>query len=163
MIEGEEDWRITCHEAGHAIVACRLGLLFERISRGDGDRGSVTVGVDNPRENPNREWSVIEISNWQKFYAGGAAAERVMFGSHREYGSKSDFIIHTDLENKWRQRPFGGWEQDIQESMTILDKNSIENVANVLLLARERSGTFRRGELSPEHVCRILKCPIPDY
>jgi hypothetical protein len=163
MILNEEDWQITCHEAGHAIAACRNGLLFDKLMRGDGDLGMVTVGVDNPRDNPYREWPLADIGKWQQFYTGGAAAERIMFGNNREYASKMDFLIHSDIEKKWRSGRLDGWNDDIAHTMSILDRFSIEKVANTLLLARERSGTFRRGELSIEQVCRLLGCPVPDY
>ena len=71
----EEAWQITCHEAGHAVVGVRHQIVFLHVERGDGECGQVPVGV-GPIENPTRTWTQDELSRWQQFYAGGAAAEQ---------------------------------------------------------------------------------------
>ena len=81
----EEAWKITCHEAGHAVAGVRLNVPFTHVERGDGEHGAVPVGV-GPVDAPDHDWTDDEISRWQQFYAAGAAAEKLLFGEYREYG-----------------------------------------------------------------------------
>jgi hypothetical protein len=147
----EEAWQITCHEAGHAVGAVRLQIPFSHIERGDGEHGEVAVGV-GPIENPNRNRTQDEISRWQQFYAAGAAGEQVLFGCYREYASRRDRYLHEVLEKRWCPNRSGGWDQDIQFAMKVLDRESIEKVAQKL---------DQHKKLTDEQVCELLGCAPP--
>jgi hypothetical protein len=107
----EEEWQITCHEAGDAIVGARLQISFLHVERGDGEHGEVHIGV-GPIEDPDGDWTEDEISRWQQFYAAGAAAEKLLFGDYREYASRRDRYLHEVLEKRWRPNRSGAWEKD---------------------------------------------------
>jgi hypothetical protein len=147
-ITPEEEWRITCHEAGHAIVAvrCQVPLLF--IKRGKGEHGIAEVG-GGPLENPSGHWSENEISHWQLFHAGGAAAEMILFRDYRKDACTVDMAKHNELERMWRPGRVNGWESDIESAMKILDRESIEKVARKL---------EQKRQLKDKEVCSILGC-----
>jgi len=147
----EEQWQITCHEAGHAVVGARRQIPFLRVERGDGEYGEVPVGV-GPIENPDGSWTEDEISRWQQFFAAGAAAEQLLFGTYREYASRRDRSFHDVLERRWRANRCSGWDQDIQSAMELLDCESVEKVAREL---------DRHGKLSDEQVYELLGCQLP--
>lgn len=144
----EEAWKITCHESGHAVVAVRLHVPFEYVERGDGEYGKVEIGV-GPIENPTRNRPLDEISRWQQFYTAGAATEQLLFGSFREHASCRDRYLHDVLEKRWRPNRYGGWDQDIQFAMKLLDRESVEKVAKEL---------DRSKRLSEEEVYKLLGC-----
>ncbi len=151
QITPEEAWQITCHEAGHAVTGVRLRFAFLRVERGDGEYGRVDVGV-GPIEAPTGNWTEVEISRWQLFYAGGAAAERMLFGDHRQYACRHDHGLHDRLEKHRHQSRNDAWERDIQSAVVLLDRESVEKVAKEL----DRSGT-----LSGEQVYQLLGCATP--
>jgi len=151
QVTPEEAWQITCHEAGHAVVGVRHQINFLHVERGDGEHGEVPVGV-GPIENPSRNWTQDEISRWQQFYTAGAAAEQLLFGAYREYGSSHDRCLHDVLEKRWRPNRCGGWDQDIQSAMKLLDRESIVNVAKEL---------DRQKKLTDEQVYELLGCAPP--
>lgn|GEM_PF-6185344 len=97
----EEEWQITCHEAGHAVVGVRHQIPFWQVERGEREHGEVPIGV-GPIVNPDRNWTEDEISRWQQFYAAGAAAEQLLFGTYREYAACRDRHFHDILERRWR-------------------------------------------------------------
>jgi hypothetical protein len=126
-----ENWQITCHEAGHAVLAVRFNMSFLSVERGDGAQGQLEA-CGNPLSNPDRGWSKEVIAQWQQFYAAGAAAELLLFGSYREYACSRDTILHDQLE---RMRPDGrrdGWAKDVDSAVKLLDRESIEKVAKKL-------------------------------
>jgi hypothetical protein len=144
-----EDWMITCHEAGHAVVGVRHEIAFENVVRGDGEYGEVPVGV-GPIERGNGTQD--EISRWQQFYAAGAAAERLLFGEYREYGSARDRYLHGELEKLRHSNRDEGWDRDIQSALSVLDRDSVERVAKEL---------DRVKNLSVEQVYELLGCVPP--
>jgi hypothetical protein len=146
QITAEEMWQITCHEAGHAVIAVRLQVPFERAVRGGGEKGEVEVGI-TPAEHPDRVWSRETISQWQLFYTGGAAAEILLFGKYREYAAERDRYLHGRLEELLIKRRAGGWQQDIESALRILDHDSIHRVAMDL---------NRCGELTEEQVYALF-------
>jgi hypothetical protein len=146
QISRDEHWKISCHEAGHAIVGVRLELPLERVLRGEGEKGEVEPAI-NPIEEPDGDWTPEQISQWRQFYAAGAAAEILLFGRYREYGSRDDRDTHDFLEETWQPNRTHGWDRDIQAALDILDRHSIENVAREL---------DRRGELSEDQVRELL-------
>jgi hypothetical protein len=150
-ITREEAWQITCHEAGHAIVGVRLQIPFLHVERGDGEQGEVEVGAC-PYECPDGDWTQDEISRWQTFYAGGAAAEKLMFDSHREYGSRRDEFLHSELEKRRLPVRSDGWDRDIQSAMALIDRESVQKVASEL---------DRRKKLTEEQAYELLGCAPP--
>lgn len=153
QLSPEEAWLITCHEAGHAVVAARLQVPFMWVVRGDGEIGEVTVGV-TPSELPDDPCPIDEVSRWQQFYAGGAAAEKLLFGEYREIASRQDRLLHSRYETLWRPGRIGGWEEDVELAAAVLDRGAIERVAREL---------DRRKQLSDEQVCKMLGCKLPWY
>ena len=148
QISPEEAWQITCHEAGHAVVGVRLQVPFEYVERGEDEHGEVPIAV-GPIENPSGNWTRDEISEWQRFYAGGAGAEQLLFGSYREYACSRDKYLHAVLEKQWQPNRRRGWEQDVQSAMKLLDRQSVEKVAKELELQRK---------LSDDQVYQLLGC-----
>lgn len=146
VITPEEHWQITCHEAGHAIVAVRLQISFLYVERGGGEQGEVCVG-GGPIEIPENDWTQDEISQWQQFYAAGAAGELLLFGKYREYGSRHDRVLHTKLEERRSSDRNCGWALDVQCAVKVLDRESVEVVAKEL---------DKRKKLTEEQVCRLL-------
>jgi hypothetical protein len=70
------------HEAGHAVAACQLGIMFDTV------RIIYNAGVAlacNPRDH-----------NLQLGYAAGAAAEDIVFGRRREWGCNGDRRKHAE-------------------------------------------------------------------
>jgi len=55
-ITPEEQWKITCHEAGHAIMGD-----YHSISMMDAIRGEGEVG-DGPIDCPDGGWTQLELS-----------------------------------------------------------------------------------------------------
>jgi hypothetical protein len=149
----DEAWQITCHEAGHAVAAVFLEVMFECVERGDGDFGQVPVGV-GPLDNPLRSWTEDEVSCWQRFYAAGAAAEKLLFAAYRPYACRVDQSLHNKLEKLRSTQRNDGWEQDVEAAVAILDQQSIEKVA--CELDHER-------KLTAEQVYEILGCVPPWY
>jgi len=76
----------SVHEAGHAVVSSRLGILFDTV------RIIYNVGVDfirNPIDDPEH----VTAEDRRKYllgYAAGAAAEDLVFGRRREWGCAQD-------------------------------------------------------------------------
>jgi hypothetical protein len=127
----DEDWKINCHEAGHAIVAVRHEITFDCVKRADGEKDEVFVAPNPVDDNECEwcEWSDAELMRVQEYYAAGAAAERIMFQEERQHASREDRCNHDKLERQLnRQREFG-FEEDVQGAMRLLDRCSIEKVA----------------------------------
>jgi hypothetical protein len=146
QVTPEDAWRITCHEAGHAVAAVRNQIAFSHVERGDGEQGQM-VFDHGPIENPTSNWTKEAISRWQQVYAAGAAAELLLFGDYRRYASSRDQRLHDKLEKCWCPDRSGGWEKDIQSALKLLDRESLEKVAEKL---------ERRKKLSGEKVHEIL-------
>ena len=151
QITPEEAWQITCHEAGHSIVAARLGLPFQRVVRGDGEHGEVEVCWSPVDDGPTRDRDQDVLSRWQQFYAAGAATEILLFDSYRAFASRHDQACHDLIEKRRCPIRADAWEQDIRLAKQILDRDSVDTVARELA---------RRGELSDKEVCELLKCPL---
>ena len=102
----EEQWQITCHEAGHAIVAVRHRILFDYVERGEGEHGLVKLTIDPL--GPNNGLDESQLLQYQEFYAGGAAAERLLFNTDRDYALRVDKCCHNKLEQQMnRHRNLG--------------------------------------------------------
>jgi hypothetical protein len=135
-ITSNEAWKITYHEAGHAFVAARLKIPFNYVERGEGEHGLVDVS-NGPLDDflpgaPKRTRTEDEISHWQKFFAAGAAAERLLFGSYRDYASSHDQAKNEKLETLRPQQRSDGWERDVQSAMEILDQEAVKKLAGEL-------------------------------
>jgi hypothetical protein len=150
-ITPEEHWQITCHEAGHAIVAVRRGITFQHVIRGDGEHGEVELAV-NPIDDPEGDFDAVRLSHYQEFYAGGAAAERLMFGTDRAYALRCDEDCHEKLERRLGRCRNQGFEEDIQSALKILDHCSVEKVAKELA---------DKGKLNMEQVAALTGCRLP--
>ena len=147
----EETWRIACHEAGHAVVGVRHKIPIEFIEIGEGENGEVSFSF-SPIDRPTGKPSLTEISQWQQAYAAGAAAEQLLFGHYREYGSCHDRNLHNEWEKLRHQMRREGWDRDIHSAIKILDRESVEKVARALVRAEKLSG---------EDVHKLLGCILP--
>jgi hypothetical protein len=136
------------HEAGHAVVALRLQIPFCVVEVRAGGNGEVSVGV-GPLESAGGSESDEEISRWQLFYAGGAAAERLFFGDYRKQGAKVDRAHHEKLEKMRSAERNCAWDLDIQSAMKVLDRESVQKIADAL-------GQHRR--LDEEGIHDLLGC-----
>ncbi len=149
QITAEAAWKITCHEAGHAVVAARLKVPFCYVRRKGGNQDLTEVAV-GPLESTEDNRTQEEIARWQQFYAAGAAAELLLFGCYRPYAASRDRFLHDKCEKMRQQSRNDGWEDDIESALIVLNRDSIEKVAKEL---------DRNGELSDEEVCDLLGCP----
>jgi len=131
QITAEEDWQITCHEAGHAVQAVKHHFFFEYVQRGEGEHGELKP-CECPLDYPDRCWSEDMLSKWQQFYAGGAAAELLVPGRYRPHGLKRDMLLHGNLEAMRQQRRHDAWAKDIHAALQVMDLESIEKVAQKL-------------------------------
>jgi ATP-dependent Zn protease len=132
LVAPDESHRVLYHEAGHAVVAVRHQIPFLHVERMEGDNGKVEVGVVGPLESPDRAHSQEEIAGWQRFYAAGAAAERLFFGEYRDYGTKADRALHDRLEKLRSIQRDRAWDVDIQSAMKVLDRKSVQKIAEAL-------------------------------
>jgi hypothetical protein len=146
-----EQWRIACHEAGHVVAAVRLKIPLSHVELGEDDCGEVSVAF-SPIDDPERRLSQDEISHWQQFYAAGAAAERLLFGTYREHGVRVDMELHGRWEERRQAVRVGGWDCDIQAALGAIDRESVEEVAKAL---------DRGKRLSSEQVYQLLGCKPP--
>ena len=129
-------WKTSCHEAGHAIVAVLYELPFDYVERGMGeDDGEVVVG-NGPFEEGS-DAPPVELAEWQQFYAAGAAAERIMFGSERAYGIVNDVKKHLRVERMLQQSRVDPFNADVGSAMKMLDRRDIEVVATKLVQTRK--------------------------
>jgi hypothetical protein len=142
------DKRVLYHEAGHAVVGVRLQIPFGPVEVRDGENGEVSVGV-GPLESPDRRHSEEEISRWQLFYAAGEAAEQLLFGDHRDYGTTVDRALHERLEKLRSVQRHRAWDLDIQSVVKVLDSEAVQKIAESL-------GQHRK--LSDEQVHNLLGC-----
>jgi len=79
QITVDEAWQITCHEAGHAVVAVRFVFNFHYVERGEGEHGKMEP-CGCPLNHRELNWPLTAISQWQQWYAAGVAAEWLLFG-----------------------------------------------------------------------------------
>jgi hypothetical protein len=131
----DDDRKITCHEAGHAIVAVLHEITFDYVERGNSEEGQVEVG-SNPINDMDDGWSNDALRQWQHFYAAGAAAERILFQNERQHALKQDKHLHEKLEQRLNQHRAHGFEEDIQAAMKLLDACLIDKVAKELATKR---------------------------
>jgi hypothetical protein len=73
------DRRAPYHEAGHALVAKKLGIPLLGVGFIEGNPGKIGTGVVNESDLDNAI-----------FCAGGMAAEEILFGRYDPAGSVSD-------------------------------------------------------------------------
>jgi hypothetical protein len=142
----DDDRRITCNEAGHAIVAVYKKIPFTRVWRGREEDGGVCLGV-NPVDNWKLAWMEPRIREYQEFYAAGAAAERIMFKKDREGVVAIDKGNHGKLDRRLNRTRKDGFEEDIQAAMRLLDRRLIERVVKQL---------DAKAEMTFEEVAEII-------
>lgn len=156
LIGWHDDWRICCHEAGHAVVAIKLQIPLEQITRGEGTNGEVEP-IHDPSDNCDQKTR----ARYQLFYAAGAAAERIVFGTERRTFDElvdpleGDRKQHERLESQERQNAFG---IDVEEAIACFGgedgKKFIERVAALLKERRDKDG--RKGQITQEEVAEII-------
>jgi hypothetical protein len=129
----DDDWKIACHEAGHALTAQAQHISIEMAEVGPNEHGVVVPSYDTDDEGHN--FGPAGLKDFQLFYAGGAAAERVLFGSEREYASKGDRVKHAELEKQLGQNRDDGFNDDVETVTKLLAAQSseIQYIATALL------------------------------
>src|SRR5437870_279864 len=80
--------RTACHEAGHALVACKLGIPFARVCLGiePGSAGRVQ-GIRYPSESP---LDPRQVEDFLAYLAAGAAAVELLHGPGVVTGGTED-------------------------------------------------------------------------
>jgi hypothetical protein len=133
-----EAWKITCHEAGHAVVAVCLGIHFIFVENNGGVHDKVEVGVTPLDLTPNGKPSGGTqdlLLRWQQFYAGGAAAELLLFSKLREeydhFAYGEDRRLHGEYERLRGKNRADAWDQDVRSAMKVLERASIQSLQEV--------------------------------
>jgi hypothetical protein len=144
----DDEWKIACHEAGHAIVAVRHRIAFTSAEVGPSDHGMVAPAL-NPVDDEEHEWSEDAVNRYQQFYAAGAAAERLLFNDERKQALKLDKNCHERIERRRLQPRACGFEDDIRAAMALFDLISVRTVARKLQAQRV---------LTVEDVCMAMGC-----
>jgi len=89
-------WRVAVHEAGHAIVAVKLGLELEHVHLAEDSNAGETClrgfASDLESNHPRRDEDLM-----RRFYAAGAAAESVVFGTYNVHGIADDLVEFSKL------------------------------------------------------------------
>jgi hypothetical protein len=132
----DDDWKITCHEAGHAIVAVLHEITFDSVHRGDGEDNEVEVN-SSPLDDENDDWTDDTLRQWQQFCAAGAAAERLLFQNERQHAIGRDKFLHEKLEQRLNRHRADGFDEDVRAAMRLLDPCLIDNVAKELATKRK--------------------------
>jgi len=165
-ITTREAWAITCHEAGHAAVAVHFRILFTHVER-DGLYYGLVDAVARPLEfAPNGErrgGTPDEVSQLQLYFAGGAAAERLLFGKRRGRYTNGvdpngiDKRRHGECEELLGNNRCDGWEKDILSAMKVLagDLESVLKIATELD-RKTTKGSDRRERLTDAEVYNFL-------
>jgi len=161
-ITTREAWEMTCHEAGHAAVAVHFGISFTHVER-DGLYYGLVDAVARPLEfAPNGEWrggTPDEVSQLHLYFAGGEAAEQLLFGKLRGKNADGtgpygiDKGRHGECEELLCNNRCDGWEKDIQSAMKVLagDLESVLKIATELG-RRITKGSDRRERLTDDEV-----------
>jgi len=110
------------HEAGHAVAACLLKIRFmETKIIYDAGVDPVINPIDNPIDVTNEERIKYHI-----FYAAGAAAEDVVFGTRQEWRNSRDRCNHgkgggIDFDEDARKvRQIAGFNSDVLKAVAFL-------------------------------------------
>ena len=88
------------HEAGHAVAACLLGILFSEaqiIYNAGVNPVRTPCDASYSSETPS-DFCAEDRFNYRLFYAAGAAAEDLVFGKRREWGCVGDRRCHSHPE-----------------------------------------------------------------
>ena len=147
----EIEWPSLCHEAGHVIVAIKVNIAFEHVEIRKGGCGEVDIAL-GPLDCAPDECTNEEIRRWQQFYAAGAAAETLLCGDYRAYASRKDRELHARLQSRFLQGRSTGWEMDVERVIHLLNRDTVEMVANALAKHRK---------LSEDQVYELLGCALP--
>lgn len=92
------------------------------------------------------------LENYRTIYAAGAAAERLVFGSAREYGTKCDRKCHAKIETMLSEGRSNGFDTDVHKAMSLVTRKEIERVAATLQSTKR---------LTFEDVSKLLGVPLP--
>jgi hypothetical protein len=148
--------RQAIHEAGHAVAARQLGILFSEIRIiYDGGLDFVT----NPCEPPDPGsaspvFSDRDRANYCIVYAAGSAAEEVAFGTREDWRLKCDRYCHGRS---------GGTDFDRDMARARGTAGFSRSVLLAVASAVEREYGAGRYSLSWDDVDQVLKgCGCPD-
>lgn len=127
--------RVAVHDAGHAVVACleRLKPCFARLIT-ETNSGEVQLCCEYDQLADDSPLLAIK----QKYLAGGAAAERLIFGTYHEHGCRGDRDEVNRLEICRRNIPSVQWRsadvfpQCVVEAFALLEREHVEGIAAAL-------------------------------
>lgn len=139
-------WRVAVHEAGHTILAVRFGLELDHVSLCEHDNAGETcllgLAAELEPQHPRRNVDLM-----QKFFAAGAAAELVTFGTYNVHGVADDLHEFSNLSKLQKQRSF----EDVVIGLTNrIQPDEISAVARLL---------DQKGYLSVHRVKKLLASP----
>lgn len=127
--------RIVTHEAGHTVAAHVGGLDIDHVC--------ATSGTTQLTEGEFRDLTDERV---QLYYASGAAAEVLVFGSYHPSGVKDDKRMLAAAEDLLRDRRDDHVERDfdsyVSGAVKVLasSKDKISAVANALLATHRLTG-----------------------
>ena len=96
-LQSDDPRRVAVHDAGHAIIAVKLGILFDHVKLGPGPEDGEVPPTFSPFDKESRP-APDDIPKWRSFYAGGAAAEHIAFDSIRSHAIRCDAKRHDGLK-----------------------------------------------------------------
>lgn len=138
----DEDWKIACHEAGHAVFAItqRMREMWVEWAKvGENEYGEIQL-VATPHDSPDDDWTANQLVRYQLYYAAGAAAEQHLFQQHRLHAIVCDFKLHKELESLLKRNRPTGFDDDIEAAMQSLDPDSVRTVAQNLFESKLLTG-----------------------
>lgn len=150
-LQTDDPRRVAVHEAGHAIIAVKLGVLFEYAELGPGPEDGQVSPIFSPFDKDSRPDSA-DIPKWRLFYAGGAAAEYIAFNSIRRHAIRCDVNHHADLNRICEDKTHASFEASIVLATGQLSVREIYAVADAL---------ERTRKLSYDDVCSIVGVTPP--
>lgn len=149
MADDAQDWRVSCHEAGHAIVLVGLGLAIRLVRTG---ADAVTEWVDDPFDPARTQQEILACLT---AHAAGAAAEEIVFGKVIAPGLRRDCASYRQL--RWHLPEAGGqdwlqqWKVDVARARAILEVQPLRAIAREL---------HARGELTHLEVAAMMTPPL---
>ncbi|MCG8451022.1 MAG: hypothetical protein MI725_15750 [Pirellulales bacterium] len=146
LSELERD-QIAIHEAGHAVAAYELGLRVCYARLDEVSEVQLCSECDVDSLDYADELKVIAL---QKYYAAGAAAERIIYGTNRPHGIAKDRRDVNVMETLLIEYQTGTlteevdvFEERVSQVQSLLRKQQIAAIANEL----NRTGFLTREEL----------------
>ncbi len=157
VLSPEEQWRVACHEAAHAILARRFGLQVRLVSvlptaGAELDKPGVTMV-----HIPDDAVVTIEMMKSQLVYCfGGMLAER-LFGFKKSIGISDDMEKATGIAKELvEQHMCGRRTRRLYGPMTFSDEEGTYSEAVRRSLARDAAELLQEGESRARSLMRQI-------